>query len=157
MRRPTILEGALVIALGGSILAVAAPTLAREVRFSRFAEPTEGLARIAALEAAYVEAHHGLSPSAPLTPQTPPRGTRALDSHGDWDHPAWQAIGFMRDENTPYSYSFSLDTTELVSYVATARGDLDGDGVLSRFEVRGDLTPTGVRERPGMYVEAEFE
>jgi hypothetical protein len=43
-------------------------------------------------------------------------------------------------------------------FVATAHGDLDGDGVLSTFEVRGERKPgEDARVLPGMYVDREVE
>ena len=43
-------------------------------------------------------------------------------------------------------------------FVATAHGDLDGDGVLSTFEVRGERIPgQPARVLPGMFVEQELE
>jgi hypothetical protein len=60
-------------------------------------------------------------------------------------------------EGAPHAYSFAFESNG-TGFVARARGDLDGDGTLSTFEVRG-VTPPGETPRvePGMYVEAELE
>ena len=40
----------------------------------------------------------------------------------------------------------------------TAAGDLDGDGLLSTFEIRGAIAPADKPKLvPGMYVESELE
>jgi hypothetical protein len=61
----------------------------------------------------------------------------------------------------PHAYSFSFESTSGGrAFVAQARGDLDGDSVLSTFEIRGTMR-VGDTEKPtvlpGMYVEAELE
>jgi hypothetical protein len=38
-----------------------------------------------------------------------------------------------------------------------AQGDLDGDGVTSTFEVKGEADPSGARLVPGMNVDREVE
>ena len=44
------------------------------------------------------------------------------------------------------------------AFVARARGDLDGDGLLSTFEIRGGIAPADKAKLvPGMYVEAALE
>ena len=43
-------------------------------------------------------------------------------------------------------------------FSATAHGDLDGDGMLSTFEVKGERLPgQGPRVLPGMFVDREVE
>ena len=57
------------------------------------------------------------------------------------------------------SYSFAFDAPKpSEAFVARARGDLDGDGLLSTFEIRGGIAPADKPKLvPGMYVEAELE
>lgn len=158
MRRFSPLELAIGFALVGSVLAVAIPSFSRELQASRFVEPTAGLARLGEAACAYAEQVGTLPDAAPLTPEAPPRGRRAVDPPGTWDHPTWTALSFRAsEEGAPHAYAFAFDKTD-IGFVATARGDLDGDGVLSTFEIRGqayDGKPLAVV--PGMYVEAEFE
>jgi hypothetical protein len=43
-------------------------------------------------------------------------------------------------------------------FAATAHGDLDGDGMLSTFEVRGERAPgQQARVLPGMFIDREVE
>jgi hypothetical protein len=139
----------------------------RELHASRFVEPVDGLGRIQSGSAAYARAHDtsvagALPPSAPLTPATPPRGTRAADPPGAWDTPTWRALDFRAaDEGTPDAYSFGFDSTQTPGesrFRAHAHGDLDGDGITSTFEVTGHTEHAGeLTLDPGMSVVDELE
>jgi hypothetical protein len=104
----------------------------------------------------------------------PPRGKKEADLPGTWDTPTWKALAFRpAAEGVPHAYAFSFESTSGGSaFVAQAHGDLDGDGVLSTFEIRGRSGREGVSPPnaaravvadgqpvvlPGMYVEAELE
>ncbi len=161
----TAVEAAIVFAIGGSLLAVAVPAFVRELHASRFAEPVEGLQRMgqeALTYAASKPARDAFPKSAPLTPSSPPRGTRELDPSGAWDHPTWVALGFRAaPEGVPHAFAFAFDSTPgpaRSTFIAHAHGDLDGDGVRSTFELRGhaqDGEPAALE--PGLYVENEVE
>jgi hypothetical protein len=161
VRRFTAVELAIGAALFGSLMAVAVPAFSRDLHASRFVEPTDGLARLGAGAVAYATVNERFPDSAPLTPSAPPRGTRAADPPGTWEGPTWKALAFQPSaEGAPHAYAFSFESTAGgTAFVAQARGDLDGDGVLSTFEIRGraahDGAPAAVL--PGMYVEAELE
>jgi len=162
VRRLSPVELAVGVALVGSLLAIAVPTFVREVHASRFVESTEGLARLGASAVAYADGPGaGRFPeSAPLTPASPPRGKKDVDPPGTWDGATWQALAFRPSpEGVPHAYSFSFESTGGgTGFTAQARGDLDGDGVLSTFEVRGHARPgEKAALAPGMYVEAELE
>jgi type II secretory pathway pseudopilin PulG len=162
MRRFTPVELAVGAAILGSLLAVAVPAFCRDLHASRFVEPTDGLARIGAAAIAYAEANQRFPESAPLTPSAPPRGKKEADPPGTWDGATWRALSFRPSaEGVPHAYAFSFESTAGgTAFVAQARGDLDGDGVLSTFEIRGHAS-RAEGERPalasGMYVEGELE
>ncbi len=142
MRSLTPVEAALCIAVGGSVLAVGIPAFVRDLHASRLVEPIDGLNRIAAAAAAQVQ-KGGVNvypESAPRTPREVPVGAPALDPPGVWEHPTWVSLGlsFVR----PHSYSFEFQSDRRgrrSKYVAVARGDLDGDGQLSEFSIRGEV------------------
>ena len=162
MRRFTPVELAIGVAILGSLLAVAVPAFSRDLHASRFVEPTDGLARIGAAAIAYAEANQRFPESAPLTPSAPPRGGKEADPPGTWDGPTWKALSFRPSaEGVPHAYAFSFESgAGGNAFVAQARGDLDGDGVLSTFEIRGSTGRTDGDKpalTPGMYVEAELE
>ena len=76
--------------------------------------------------------------SAPLTPAQVPKGEQVTDPPQTWDHPTWRELGF--EFTVPHSYSFafdSLNAKQSASFTARANGDLDGDGLLSTFEISG--------------------
>ena len=160
MRRFTPVELAIGVALAGSLAAVAVPAFFRELHASRFVEPTEGLARLGASALAFAELNGRFPDGAPLTPATPPRGTKEADPPGAWDGATWKALAFRPvAEGVPHAYAFSFESTGAgTAFVEQSRGDLDGDGVLSTFEVRGYARPAEKPTLvPGMYVEQELE
>jgi hypothetical protein len=166
-RRITPVELAIAIALVGSLLAIAVPTFAREVHASRFVEPVDGLERMGASAVAYGHAHpvaQGFPPSAPMTPALPPRGHCEVDPPGTWDQATWTTLDFRpTPPGTPHCYAFGFDSTVSPTravFRATAHGDLDGDGLLSTFEVTGhyaDGDVTGATLDRGMFVDSEVE
>lgn len=161
-RPPTALEVAAGIAIGGSLIAVAVPTFARNLHASRTSEAITGVGDIAKGAVAYAGKKgppECFPPSAPLTPAEVPRADRAVDPPGTWDHMTWHALGF----SVPYAhnFAFAFDSTQdptVGSFVARAHGDLDGDGERSTFELRGLCTQSETaRIRPGLYVDREVE
>jgi hypothetical protein len=113
---------------------------------------------------AYAAVHpHEISfpPSAPLTPSEVPRGVRVVDPPEAWKHLTWLSLDFSYTE--PHAFSFQFDSeldpvTQVMRFTATAHGDLDGDGILSTFEVRGERVPgQSARVLPGMFIDREVE
>ena len=161
MRRFSVVELAIGAALVGSLLAVAVPAFLHELHASRFVEPVDGLSRIGVAAVSFCEANERFPESTPLTPSAPPRGRKAADAPGSWDGPTWKALAFRpAPEGVPHAYAFSFESPSGNTFVAQARGDLDGDGLLSTFEVRGEqrrVSDGKPAVTPGMYVEAELE
>ena len=165
MARPrTALELAAIIAVGGTLLAVAVPAFVENLSFSKLSEPVEGLDRLVTNAIAYSEGRPqniSFPPSAPLTPAEVPRGEPAGDGDDAWQHLTWKSLKFGFDR--PHSFAFKFDSaldpkTGLMRFVATSHGDLDGDGVLSTFEVRGERVPgQSARVLPGMFVDRSVE
>jgi hypothetical protein len=146
-------------AVAASLVAVAAPALYRNAHASRLVEPVSGLGQIGTAALALAEVHHAFPGTAPLTPELPPRGNVREDPVGAWDHPTWLALKFTFNPlptPVPHAFNFGFENRGKL-FVATAHGDLDGDGNLSTFEIRGSLTPSGAALDPGMYVASEFE
>lgn len=143
MRSLTPVEAALVVAVCGSVLAVGIPAFVRDLHASRLVEPIDGLNRIAAAAAALAASAEGpqrYPDSAPRTPEEVPAGEPALDPPGSWEHPTWVSLGLSFTR--PHSYSFEFESERRgrrSKYVAVAQGDLDGDGQLSEFSIRGEV------------------
>jgi hypothetical protein len=170
-------EAALGFAIIGSVLAVAIPAFVRDLHASRFSEATEGLAAIgegAVLYASPLPVDRAFPPSAPLTPPHPARGGRAVDMPGLWQTPTWIALRFPPPrrsgraftEDEAHAFAFEFDSTlgpHKSTFIARAHGDLDGNGTMSTFEIRGhDLegdpgVTGGPIVEPGMYVENPLE
>ncbi len=163
-RGVTALEAAIGFAIVATILMVGVPAFVRELHASRQVEATTGVQTIADLAIAYShgkQAVFAFPPSAPLTPAVVPKGTREVDPVGAWDQPSWKALGFRPVlDDVPHAYSFEFDSTlspGKSGFRAIAHGDLDGDGTLSTFELRGSADDTSARIEPGMIVDAELE
>ena len=164
MRPFSALEFAAVFAVGGSLLAVAVPSFLRNLSASKLAEPIEGLDRMVSSAVAYAARHPqeiSFPPSAPLTPAEVPRGVRVVDPSEAWQHLTWRSLDFRFE--TPHAFSFKFDSeidpvTQVMRFTATAHGDLDGDGLVSTFEVRGERAPgRPARVLPGMFIDREVE
>jgi hypothetical protein len=166
-RRFTPVELAVGFALSGSLLAVALPTFARGMHASRFVEPVDGLQRIGVAALAYGHAHplvQAFPASAPLTPPAPPRGHCEADPPGTWEQPTWATLDFRpAPTGVPHCFAFSFDSSlspQRSLFRADAHGDLDGDGIVSTFEVTGrdvEGDPAGPTLDRGMFVDSEVE
>ncbi len=167
-------EAALGFAILGSVMVVSTLAFVRDLRSSRFAEPTEGLAALGEAAVAYAASRpvgEAFPSSASLTPPHPPRGTLAADPPGVWQTPTWHALGFPPPrasgrafaEGQPHAFSFAFDSSlspTRSGFVAHAHGDLNGNGVMSTFEIRGhdvEGEPGGAVVEPGLYVEDKLE
>ncbi len=174
MRSVSALEFAAIFAVGGSLLAVAVPAFFRNLSASKLSEPIEGLDRMVRSAVAYAATHPqeiSFPPSAPLTPAEVPRGVRVVDPPDAWRHLTWLSLDFGFDPcvrtpsscSIPHAFSFKFDSeidpaTQVMRFTATAHGDLDGDGILSTFEVRGERAPgQPARVLPGMFIDREVE
>jgi hypothetical protein len=154
-----MLQIAGLVSVLGIVAAVSVPVCQRESYGSHFREPTEGLRRIGKEAKVYYNEHNGQLPeSVQLTPGPPPRGILRIDPKEAWSQPTWAALKFRPSpEGVPHSYSFAFEKTK-TGFSATARGDLDGDGIYSLFELRGTIMNTGELDiDEDVYVESEFE
>ena len=147
MRALTPVETAVAVAIGGSLLAVMVPAFVRNVHASRLAEPLEGLTRIATRATALAAgrpAEMAYPATVELTPSSVPRGQRKVDPPGTWSHPTWRRLDF--EFTVPHAFSFEFESHNrkgLATFRARAHGDLDGDGVLSTFELGGQSKDGG--------------
>ncbi len=141
MRALTPVEAAIVVAVAGSVLAVTLPEFLRNLHASRLVEPIDGLKHIAARASALAAGRpteQAYPATVGLTPEKVPRGERTADPPGTWDHPTWRALAF--EHRIPHGFSFGFDSQnapEAATFRAYAHGDIDGDGILSTFEVSG--------------------
>jgi len=146
----------------GVALASFLPTFIRDLHASRLTEAMDSVNAISKSAIAYSEGRDlaGSFPSpAPLTPAEVPRGVVVTDTPGTWDHPTWKALSF--DMQVPHRFSYSFDVSvdpARISFSAQAHGDLNGDGLTSTFEVRGERRPgQSAVLLPGMLINREVE
>ncbi len=161
----TAIEVAVGFAIVGALLAVSIPAFLRELRGSKFVEATSGLSTLGEHAVSYSQGKAtalAFPESVALTPRITPRGEKTVDSAGTWDDPTWRALDFRASaEGVPHAFAFSFSSNLSPArsiFAAQAHGDLDGDGVLSTFEVKGTaLSGSPAALEPGLYVESEFE
>lgn len=158
------IEISVMIAVGGTVLAVAVPAFFRNLSASKLSEPIDGLERMVKSAVAYAEGRPQeirFPPSAPLTPAQVPRGVRSADPPEAWEHLTWRSLNFRFEE--PHAFAFQFESqqepqTQAMRFIAAAHGDLDGDGMLSTFEVYGEAKAgEAARVLPGMFVDREVE
>jgi hypothetical protein len=142
----------------GTLAAIMIPEFVRSSYSSHFEEPVTGLKRIGAAAVTLYRKTGALPDSVPETPGPPPRGMLRLDPKDSWEHPTWKALEFRpAPEGMPHSFSFAFERTAK-GFVARARGDLDGDGKASVFELRGIISEDGTLTiDPDVIVQNEFE
>lgn len=145
------------------MLAVAVPAFSKNLAASKLSEPIEGLDRLTRAAVAYAEGRPqeiAFPPPAPLTPAAVPRGRLEADPPDSWEHLTWRSLHFRFDHDHRFAFEFrsDVDAAHVARFTAAAHGDLDGDGVLSTFEVRGERLPgQAAHALPGMFVDREVE
>ncbi len=80
------------------------------------------------------------------------RGKKYMSSPEEWTedapkHAGFACLGFSNLAPQYYVYDYRATKT---AFSATARGDLDGDGVASTFEIRGNVTGGAVLLSPSI-------
>lgn len=161
MRAFTPLEAAAAVAAIGSILAATVPTFVSNVHASRLVEPVDGLNRIATRAtwlASGNAAEYAYPETVGLTPEEVPKGVSVSDPPGTWDHPTWRRLQFEWTVDHSYSFAFESEAKPgLAVFRAVAHGDLDGDGLLSTFEIRGATKDGGQPTTFPMSISRELE
>jgi hypothetical protein len=151
----TLVEAALLVCLLGVVLSVGVPAFVRGLRTSKTAEAPEELGRMFGAVAAYYETPQpteagkrlGCLPDAagpaPEQPSVEPVEVRfaAPETPGA---ATWRALGYTPARAIRYRYSLrpgysgcglpAAGRRDALAITLRAEGDLDSDGVLSRFE-----------------------
>lgn len=164
------LETLALVSVGASVLAVSIPTGYATLRTSKIDEASHALQQQLTGLVSYYEAQrqvlgqvhaHCLPRGAGPIPQDPSaKGVKVvLSDHGEAAQ-ALVAFGFVPAQPTRYRYSFETSAAgceldqnpEGVRFRLIAEGDLDSDGVLSRFERRGRIDLRGLHVDPLLHV-----
>jgi hypothetical protein len=142
-------------------MATAVPAFLRNLHASRLVEPIDGLNHIAMRAtqmAASKPAEFAYPESVPLTPAHVPRGERVTDPPGTWNHRTWRLLEF--EWLVPHSFSFAFESKNgkgQAAFLARAQGDLDGDGILSLFEIGGQSRDGAEPTTSSMVIHREVE
>ena len=147
---------------------VAAPALLKMALVKRTVEATESLDKIKGGARQYFVTDHwdsngNLLPkrfpaSMARTPSRPPCGRTVITPTVVWDRAGWGKLHFALTTPRRYAYTFDSAGTGTASvYTATANGDLDCDGVLSTFEIRGSIDGEGAVRVVGPIISNEIE
>lgn len=94
-------------------------------------------------------------PSAPLSPAVVP-GRRPADVGQSFEHPSWKAIGFAPTGPVYYAYQF-VTAADGKSVEVIAEGDLDGDGVRSKYSVKVKMEGAEPRIDPDLTRQNPYE
>jgi type II secretory pathway pseudopilin PulG len=124
--------GALCVPCTGTLAAIGIPSFMRYVRESKAAEARTNLSALRGL-AEHAEGRIALGP-------TPPLETLGSEARAFGDEPAWRALGFSPPTPVRYSYVVLRDPAAGTVHVE-AVGDLDQDGLRSRFFIDGRFDP----------------
>ncbi len=145
--------GIVALVLAGLALLVV-PSLMRKIKERRTAEATENVRELFNASAEYFAAQLAdpnvdrNSISFPATTDFYPaeigkKATRSVDWH---TIEAFTTLGFSIDEPHYYQYRYESEGRGAnARFVVIARGDLDGDGKYSRFEMEGYIEDWEVR------------
>jgi len=152
---------ALGVSLASSLLCIFVPEFVRNLHASKLAEALDGLSDLsgsAAMLAASVPPEIAFPESAPRTPRDVPAGRRVTDPPGTWQHPTWRTLGFRIEGPHCFSFAFESGSAEASAYfLASAFGDLDGDGELSRLSIFGEVKGTEAPQVYPLRIEREVE
>ena len=151
----TLVEAAVLVCLLGVLLSVGVPAFVRGLRTSKTAEAPEELERMFAAVAAYYDTPQPTpsgqrlrclpDPAGPTPRRPSPDPVEARFSAPEAPGSAtWRALGYAPARAIRYSYSLlpaypgcglpPAQARNAVVLTLRAEGDLDGDGVFSRFE-----------------------
>jgi type IV pilus assembly protein PilA len=70
------------------------------------------------------------------------KGQKYLSKPSEWDDSGWRCLRFSMQDPQYFQYQYTATGSRNAAgnqFIATARGDLDGDGSTSKFQLIGEL------------------
>lgn len=170
----TLIELMVVVAIMGVLAAVAIPSFMRYISRAKTSEARQNLSKMyMQARTYYLETFGGQSlngivayqfpRSAPAEPALPcclsGVGGKCQPDPIYWTAPTWRVLHFSMNDPHYYQYEFlSAGTGNSAEFTARAIGDLDCDGIESRFEIYGGIGTDGdVTGSAGVSRERELE
>ena len=172
----TLIELMIVVAIIGILAAVAIPAFMKYIRRSKTSEATMNLRKLFDSSVSYYGGEHtnqegdilarqfpdtaGPLPAAPdVSMCSDGASVRFRPAADTWDGPTWEGLNFSVDDPFLFAYTYtSAGTGSASSFTATAQGDLDCNGDLSRFERVGTIdADNNVSGGAGIFSENELE
>jgi len=152
----TLVELMIVVAIIGVLAALAIYGVARYLKHAKTAEATRSLAAVETgarqqyqRETSYLGSPdkyvHTFCPNTGPTPSAVPVASKVMVPPSEWNSDGWTCLKFSMNDPQFYSYAHAQNGLVGVdaSYTASARGDLDGNGTQSLFELTGHGGPMG--------------
>ena len=153
----TLVELMIVVAIVGVLAVLAIYGVRKYIANSKTTEAKNGLGQITKDAASAFEKEsstvaivtagstsaflRALCPSTTKVPAAPPTAAKYQSQKTDWTTAGWACLKFSMEQPQYYAYQYvaSNTTASAGAYVVTANGDLNGDGVLSTFQVNGSV------------------
>ena len=125
---------------------------------SKTAEARDHVMRIALALSDHARAKRAKTPFPPSAPPSPAQvpGKRPVDALQSFEHASWKAIGFAPSGPVYYSYQF-VTAADGKSVEVIAEGDLDGDGVRSKYSVKVTMVGSEPRIDPELTRQNPYE
>lgn len=147
----TLVELMIVVAILGVLAALAIYGVARYLKNAKTAEATRALGSLETGQRQQYQREtswppgssdrfeHVFCPTSPATPAAVPKGEKIVVPPLLWNHEGWTCLKFSMNDPQYYQYEVVNNAIPGLSaaYTASARGDLDGNGTTSLFELVG--------------------
>lgn len=150
------IELLLTVALVALVASIAVPTVQKDLRYAKRAEPFESLMKIGTGAAVYYYTRH-VGPAGSTLPNQFPSGDaespakqccsypggRCPASQDLWDRPTWRALDFRREGDHEYRYTYGAGGQDCnAGFLVFGEGDLDCDGTFSLWRLHGTTVNT---------------